>query len=206
MLRGLDGCQAKPLGGCETTKDADARGRVGCDVEQGGYIMASKVKEKDTKALTTQRSPEILPRMQNMECLFDRMVEEFWRRPFPSLLRPELWWPAETGMTIRIPAVDVYDKKDEVVIKAEIPGFSKDDISVLIADSVLTIKGGKQREEEVKEADYYQCERSFGSFTRDVALPCDVKADQVKASCKNGVLEVRMPKAESAKKKTIPVE
>jgi HSP20 family protein len=168
--------------------------------------MASKTKDKESKALTTQRSTEILPRPQNMERLFDRMVEEFWRRPFPSLLRPEHWWPAATDMTMRIPAVDVYDEKDDVVIKAEIPGLSKDDISVLVADSVLTIKGEKQREEEVKEGDYYQCERSFGSFTRDVDLPCDVKADQVKASCKNGVLEVRMPKAEAAKKKTIPVE
>jgi HSP20 family protein len=177
--------------------------------------MASKMKEKDNKAvttmkekdnraLTTQRPTEVVPRMQNMERLFDRMVEEFWRRPFPALLRPEHWWPTQTAMTI--PAVDVYDEKDHVVIKAEIPGFSKEDISVQVADSMLTIKGEKQREEEVNNGDYYQCERSFGSFTRNVALPCDVKADQVKASCKNGVLEVRMPKAEAAKKKVIPVE
>jgi HSP20 family protein len=168
--------------------------------------MASKTKDKDNKALTTQRPTEMRPRMQNMERLFDRMVEEFWRRPFPTFLRPEHWWPAETDMTIRIPVVDVYDQKDEVVIKAEIPGLSKEDISVQVADSVLTIKGEKQQEEEVHDGDYYQCERSFGSFTRDVALPCDVKAGQVKASCKNGILEVRMPKAEAAKRKAIPVE
>jgi HSP20 family protein len=166
--------------------------------------MAPKMKEKDNKALTIQRPTEILPRMGNMERLFDRMVEEFWRRPFPTLLRPERWWPE--GMTMRIPTVDVYEEKDDVVIKAEIPGLSKEDMSVQVADSMLTIKGEKKREEEVKEDEYYQCERSFGSFMREVALPCEVKADEVKASFKNGVLEVRMPKTEGAKRKVTSVE
>jgi HSP20 family protein len=166
--------------------------------------MAPKMKEKDNKALTIQRPAEILPRMGNMERLFDRMVEEFWRRPFPTLLRPERWWPE--GMTMRIPTVDVYEEKDDVVIKAEIPGLSKEDMSVQVADSMLTIKGEKKREEEVKEDEYYQCERSFGSFMREVALPCEVKADEVKASFKNGVLEVRMPKTEGAKRKVTSVE
>ena len=75
-----------------------------------------------------------------------------------------------------------------------------------VADSMLTIKGEKTQEEGLKKGDYYQCERSFGSFRWDVALPYDVKADQVKASCKNGVLVVRVPKAESSKKNVIPVE
>jgi len=104
-----------------------------------------------------------------------------------------------------MPAVDVYDEQDDVVVKAETPGLSKEDRSVQVTNSTLTIKGEKKREEEVKEDNYYRCERSFGSFTRAVALPCDVKADQVKATFENGVLEVRMPKTEEAKKKTITV-
>jgi len=168
--------------------------------------MAEATKEKNSNALTTQKPAEIMPRAQEMERWFDRMVEDFWRRPLPTLLRPERWWPAETGMMVRMPAVDVYDEKDDVVIKAEIPGLSKEDISVQVTDSTLTIKGEKKREEEVKGDDYYRCERSFGAFTRAVALPCDVKPDQVKASCKNGVLEVRMPKTEEAKKKAITVK
>ncbi len=168
--------------------------------------MAEATKEKDSKALTAQKPAELLPRAQEMERLFERMIEDIWRRPFPTLLRPERWWPAETGMTMRLPAVDVYEEKDDVVIKAEIPGLSKEDISVQVSDSTLTIKGEKKREEEVKEDDYYRCERSFGAFTRAVDLPSDVKADQVKASFKNGVLEVRMPKTEEAKKKAITVK
>jgi HSP20 family protein len=168
--------------------------------------MAEATKEKENKPLTAQKPAEIMPRAQAMERLFERMIDDIWRRPFPSLLQPERWWPAETGMMMRIPSVDVYEEKDDVVIKAEIPGLSKEDINVQVTDSTLTIKGEKKREEEVKEDDYYRCERSFGSFTRAVALPCDVKADQVKASFKNGVLEVRMPKTEEAKKKAITVK
>jgi HSP20 family protein len=168
--------------------------------------MAEATKERENKALTTQRPAEILPRTLEMERLFERMIEDIWQRPFPTLLRPERWWPAETDMTMRMPAVDVYEEKEDVVIKAEIPGLSKEDISVQVTDSTLMIKGEKKREEEVKEGDYYRCERSFGSFTRAVALPSDVKADQVRASFKNGVLEVRMPKTEEDKKKAITVK
>ncbi|HEU4387659.1 MAG TPA: Hsp20/alpha crystallin family protein [Blastocatellia bacterium] len=168
--------------------------------------MASTTKEKETTALTTHKPTEIMPRALDMERWFDRMVEDFWRRPFPTLLRPERWWPAETGTMMRMPAVDVYEEKDDIVIKAEIPGLSKEDISVQVIGSTLMIKGEKKREEEVKEEDYYRCERSFGSFTRAVALPSDVKADQVKGSFKNGVLEVRLPKTEESKKKAITVK
>ena len=168
--------------------------------------MAPQTKDKETTALTTPRPAELFPRAHDMELWFDRMVEDFWRRPFQTLLRPEWWWPDETGMMMRMPAVDVFEEKDNVVIKAEIPGLSKEDISLQVTDSTVTIKGEKKREEEVKEDNYYRCERSFGSFTRAVALPCDVKADQVKASFKNGVLAVRMPKTEEAKRKAITVK
>jgi HSP20 family protein len=106
----------------------------------------------------------------------------------------------------KMPAVDVYEDNNDVVIKAEIPGLSKEDLSVQVADATLTIKGEKKREEAIKEDDYYCCERSFGAFTRTMELPCAVKADQVKASVKNGVLEVTLPKTEEAKKRAITVK
>lgn len=169
--------------------------------------MAQATKsEQESKAVATRRPAEILPHRGDFERWFDRMAEDFWRRPFPSLLRPERWWPTEAGTMMRMPTVDVYEEKDEVVIKAEIPGLSKEDISVQLTGSTLTIKGEKKREEEIKEDDYYCCERSFGAFTRAVDLPSDVKADQVKASFKHGVLEIRMPKTEEAKKKAVTVK
>ncbi len=162
-------------------------------------------KERETKAVATRRPAEILPRGSDFERWVDRFFEDFWRRPFPSLWRPERWWPFETDV-LRMPAVDVYEDKDDVVLKAELPGLSKEDINVQVSDSSVTIKGEKKREEEVKEQDYYRCERSYGTFARTIELPCQVKADQVQASYKNGVLEIRLPKTEEAKTKTITVK
>ena len=146
------------------------------------------------------------------ENLFTNLFE--FRRDFDQLfnhilagnpLAPE-FNPAKKA--VFLPAVEAYIDKDgkTYICRVSLPGIEAKDVEIQLVEHLLTIKGEKQREEEVKEDDYYQCERSFGSFTRDVALPCEVKADQVKASFKNGVLEVRMPKAEAAKKKTIPVE
>jgi HSP20 family protein len=106
----------------------------------------------------------------------------------------------------RAPALDVYEDKDDIVIKAELPGLEKGDIEVNMTDHTLTIKGEKKKEEEVKEENYYRSERSYGSFTRTLQLPTDVQADKVKASFKNGVLEVRLPKTEEAKTKEIKVK
>jgi HSP20 family protein len=109
-------------------------------------------------------------------------------------------------MEISVPAVDLFEEKDEIVVKAELPGIEKDQIEVNVADHQLTIKGEKKKEEEVKEKDYYRCERSYGSFLRTLELPKDVHADKVKAVFKNGVLEVRLPKTEEAKAKEIKVK
>jgi HSP20 family protein len=122
-------------------------------------------------------------------------------------MRP--WWPQRwlRGDTeITTPVVDVYEEKDEIVVKAELPGMEKNDVEVNISDSELTLKGEKKKEEKIEEEDYFRCERSYGSFVRSVELPTDVQADKVKASFKNGILEVRLPKTEEAKTKEIKIK
>ncbi|HET8563528.1 MAG TPA: Hsp20/alpha crystallin family protein [Candidatus Binatia bacterium] len=104
-----------------------------------------------------------------------------------------------TGFSV--PAVDLYEDKGEIVAKVELPGMDKEDIQVNIRDHLLTIRGEKKHEEEIKEDNYYRAERSHGSFSRSVDLPDDVDAEKVRASFKNGLLEIRMPKTEEAKKK-----
>jgi HSP20 family protein len=104
------------------------------------------------------------------------------------------------------PAVDVYEEKDDIVVKAELPGMTKEDIQVDIADSHLTLKGEKKKEEKIEEEDYFACERSYGSFHRSLELPTEVQAEKVKASFKNGILEIRLPKSEEAKTKEIKVK
>jgi HSP20 family protein len=132
------------------------------------------------------------------------MMEDF----FGHRARP--WWPERwfrgEDLEVRAPTVDVYEEKDDIVVKAELPGMDKDNIEVNLTDHTLTIKGEKKKEEEVKEENYYRSERSYGSVLRTLELPKDVHADKVKASFKNGILEVRMPKTEEAKAKEIKVK
>lgn len=141
--------------------------------------------------------------MTRWESEMDRTMEDFFGRT----MRP--WFPARWlrgDGEITTPVVDVYEEKDEVVVKADLPGLDKNDIEVNISGSELTLKGEKKKEEEIKEENFYRRERSYGAFLRTVELPSDVQADKVKASFKNGVLEVRVPKTEEAKTKTIKVQ
>jgi HSP20 family protein len=103
------------------------------------------------------------------------------------------------------PSVDVSETKDNVVIKAEIPGMTKDDVKISIQDNVITLKGEKKQEKEEKDANYHRIERSYGSFCRSFTLPAAVKADKIKATYKDGILNVTLPKTEEVKPKEIPI-
>jgi len=162
--------------------------------------MAEKAKETETKAVTPWRPFMDLTRWESD---MDRMMDDFFGRR----MRP--WWPQRWlggDSEITAPAVDVYEEKDEIVVKAELPGMDKNDIQVNISDSELTLKGEKKREEKVEEEDYYRCERSYGGFVRSVELPTEVQADKIKASFKNGILEVRLPKSEETKRKEVKIK
>ena len=94
------------------------------------------------------------------------------------------------------PAVDVFDKGSEVVIHAEIPGMKKEDIDVRVENNVLTLRGKKERHEEVKEEGYYRSERAYGTFSRSFSLPTTVDITKIGAEYKDGVLTLSLPKAE----------
>ncbi|WP_162467556.1 Hsp20/alpha crystallin family protein [Syntrophotalea carbinolica] len=104
------------------------------------------------------------------------------------------------------PSVDIYEEEDAVVVKAELPGIGKEDVEVDISDDLLTISGEKKTEEKIERKDYHRIERSFGKFSRSVRLPGDILTEQAKASFKEGVLEVRIPKTEAAKQKKRRIE
>jgi HSP20 family protein len=103
------------------------------------------------------------------------------------------------------PAVDMYEDENKVVVKAELPGMTEKDIEVSVLDNTLTIKGEKKKEEEKKEENYHRIERAYGAFQRSMPLPTAVAVDKVKASFKNGVLEIELPKKEEAKPKQIKI-
>jgi HSP20 family protein len=164
----------------------------------------AKEKDKASKEVAVKKSAEVMPRGGEIDRWFDRLTEDFWRRPFPSLPFGDRW-PLPM-VSIKAPTLDVFEEKDELVVKADLPGMNKDEIEVTVTENVVTIKGEKKKEEEVKEKDYYRRERSYGSFVRSVELPCEVKSDQIKANFKDGVLVVRMPKTEEAKKKAVSIK
>jgi len=159
----------------------------------------------EEKAVATKKPGEMMSRGEGFEHWLDRLMEDMWRRPFPSVFGRDRWLPVRP-LGIRMPSLDVYEEKDSVVVKAELPGMKKEDIEVNLTGENLTIKGEKKEEKEVKEDDYYRRERSYGSFLRSVDLPCEVKSGEIKASFKDGVLEIRMPKTEEAKKKAVAVK
>jgi len=103
------------------------------------------------------------------------------------------------------PAVDLFEKDDSFVIKAELPGLDKKDISVELKDRVLMLKGERKCENEVKEENYYRRERSYGKFQRAFNLPSDLDPDKIKADFKDGVLEISIPKPEAQKPKPITI-
>lgn len=165
---------------------------------------------KEPKGLMKTEASSSLSPFEAIERRFAEMEKAFegiLRRPF-SFLAPR--WPEmplpEAGEIS--PSVDVFEEGGDVVVKAELPGMKKEDLSVDFHDGTVVISGEKKHEEKVEQKNYHMIERSYGSFTRSIRLPAQVHQDKAKASFKNGVLEIRVPKTEEAKKKErkIPIE
>jgi HSP20 family protein len=108
-------------------------------------------------------------------------------------------WDVPFWGRTRWPALDIAEKDDVFIVKAEVPGCKAEDIDISVHGSMLTISGEKKQEEERKEKGYYHIERSYGSFRRDLNLASDVDPDKIEAVCKDGVLTIKLPKTEKAK-------
>ena len=105
-----------------------------------------------------------------------------------------------------LPAIDLYQTNDEVVLKAALPGLKADDVQITVTSDVLTLRGEFKQEAEKKEATYHIREQRFGSFERSVMLPTDVQTDKAKADFENGILTITLPKAEAVKPKSINIK
>ena len=138
---------------------------------------------------------------RGMESLQDEMNKLFdfslGRYPLRSMGLMEGAWS---------PSVDVFESKDNVMVKADIPGMKKEDIDISVHGDMLTIKGEKKEETESKDKGSVKTERFYGSFNRALTLPSEVDEAKVKASYKDGVLEIILPKKEEAKPKQIKVD
>src|SRR5919109_5575877 len=103
------------------------------------------------------------------------------------------------------PPVDIFETDEALVMKAELPGFSKDDIGIELKENTLVIKGERKREDDMKEGNYHRVERAYGAFQRSFLLPTTVDQERVQASYKDGILELRLPKVPAAQPKRIAV-
>ena len=117
---------------------------------------------------------------------------------FQSAAQPSQGW---------VPAVDIYETENhDLVVRAEVPGMTREDIQVTVENGTLVLKGEKKFDPEVKEEHYRRIERAYGAFHRSFTLPNTVDATKVSADYKNGVLTVKLPFREEAKPRTINVE
>ena len=123
----------------------------------------------------------------------DRLFESFGR---------EVGWPAGEGRAAAMaPSIDVSETESEFKIDADLPGVDEKDVDVVISDNVLTIKGEKKAEKEEKKKDFHLVERSYGSFSRSLTLPFAADPNKAKATFKNGVLSISLPKPPEVKAK-----
>ena len=145
------------------------------------------------------RKPDVgwpsLGRLSDLRNEIDRLFEA----PFAELAQ------ASNLLSGWTPALDVHEDKDNVYVRAEVPGMQKSDIEVSLHDGMLSISGERKQESKHEEGEVHRAERFFGRFHRSVTLPAPVAADKVKAQYKDGVLTVTLPKTEEAKPKHIDV-
>ncbi|MCC7203056.1 MAG: Hsp20/alpha crystallin family protein [Nitrospirae bacterium] len=152
------------------------------------------------------RGPSELARMaKEMEHMVEDSFGRGWgfrsmpfMRRWQALKRAEEWASA--------PKLDVYEEGNDIIVKAEIVGMDKNEIEISLEGNILSLKGEKKKEEKVEDKDYTYSERYFGSFTRTIELPVEVQGDKVSANLRNGVLEIRLPKSEAAKKKEVKIK
>jgi len=139
----------------------------------------------------------------------ERMLADVFGRRMPSPFRWEMPQVGEVApFEGRRPRVDVADRESDIRVRAELPGVKKADVDLSVAEDTVTIKAStrEKREEGEKEGEYYRREIAAGTFSRTVALPAVVDADNAKATFNDGVLELTLPKREQAKRRQIPVE
>lgn len=161
---------------------------------------AVKVKHREGKKGWKSK---MLSPFEEMDREFDSMFRRGWRHPLLSRLND---WSIEPAFEGKVPSVDVIDQDDQVLIRAELPGVDKKDIDVSVTDETVSIKGKSSSEKEEEKGDYYRREISRGSYERVLAIPANVDSSKAKATMRDGMLELSLPKTEKANRKKIAVE
>src|SRR5262245_30831982 len=159
--------------------------------------------EKKQPSAGQTRAPT---RFEEMERDVERLFDQFWQGGFRFPFRrewPSLRWPTPEGKS---PRVDVIERDDEILVRAELPGVDKKDLDVSLTDNAVTIKATSRKESREEQGEYYRQEISSGYLQRSVALPGGIDANACRAEFKDGLLELRIPKQQKAKRVQIEVK
>lgn len=162
-----------------------------------------QVKPTERSATSRTMPARAVTPFDEMERMMDRFLSDFFPR---SVLQPFGMRSAMAEWEPQIPRVDVLEREDQLVVRAELPGVQKEDLDVAVRDNLLSIRANVQQEEEEERGDYYRRELRRGAFSRTITLPMEVDGTKAKANFKDGILELTLPKAEHAKAHRVPIE
>jgi HSP20 family protein len=137
--------------------------------------------------------------VRDIQSEVNRLFDSFFGRPLMF---------AGTAGTERVwaPVADLYETKDDLVVSLELPGVREKDVMVSITGDLVTVRGERKFDREIKNESYHRLERAFGKFERNLQLPMPVQADKVKATYRDGMLEIKLPKVEEVKPKEIKID
>ena len=169
--------------------------------------MAIESKVKTASHDNGQKAQKAVPATtalrDEMDRFFEGVTPRSWLHPF------RFEWPALGELPhlgVKLPRVDIIDRDAEVVVRAELPGVDKKGLDVSLSDNMVTLKGRTRHEEKEEKGDYYRSEITTGSFARTLTLPGNVDSARAKASFKDGILVLTVPKVEPSKRHSVPVE
>ena len=198
-----------PAARSKTTKKTATRKKAAtarkATTRKKATAKAAEESRSDVPVKATSPEPPLEARLRTPLEEMERMLDAFRRRDW---LRPMTHdWPRWPELPEgRFPSIDVINRDKEIHIKAEIPGIERDDLSVTVTDRALTIKGESRHEEESEEGELHRREIHTGSFARTLTLPEDVDGSRAKASYRDGLLELRLPKLHRSKKHALKVD
>jgi HSP20 family protein len=159
-----------------------------------------KTKRTEMTTAGPQREMQFLGEMDRLfDSFFPRGWMHPWRRGWPE------WAMGEGTFGMTGPRVDIIDHEAEVLVRAELPGVDRKDLEVELSGAMLTIRGERRREEKEEKGNYFREEIVHGTFDRTIRLPQEVKADEVKADFRDGILEIHLPKVAKTERKRIDI-
>lgn len=159
--------------------------------------MALLVRTEPGRAFRGLRSWEPFRELRTVHDEMDRLFASLWPKTEEREAHTNQAWT---------PAIDVYEEKTQYVIKAELPGVKREDVTLSLEDDVLTIKGERHYEQEEKQEGFLRVESAYGAFQRALQLPQSVKADAVNAEFKDGILRITLPKVDQTKTREIKID